>query len=68
MAEIQEYFVERFGQELIHDVSTVAEISKESESMNPKWDWLIYECVRTYRDEVSKFEYHKMKPKKGEEE
>jgi len=38
----------------------IAEISQESESMNPQWDEETYQAVRIYRAEIAKFQKLKM--------
>jgi hypothetical protein len=63
MAALIRGFRKQFNQGVIEDAQLITEYSNESEKMNPAWPVWVYEGVRVYRDEVSKFEYLRTKGK-----
>ena len=56
----------KFGPDLMADAGLVAELHQERDGqLDPSWDWLIYEGVKVYKTELSKFERDKMRPQNG---
>jgi len=64
-ASLIQQFNEEFGEEFVREAEYYAEISGESETMNPEWDWVTYQAVKIYRAEINKFQQLKMKDNHG---
>lgn len=61
LRELGEWFEREFGKGLLEDAQLIAELSGETEKMDPGWSPVVYEAVRLYRSEQQKFEQLRMK-------